>query len=319
MLLSDKEIQESDLVMAKNANDGDMALARIDRRPASDREVRITVFSERDFYKPGDPVHIAGVVKEYASGRVSSPRTTTAQLEIMGPDWQNVKSDKLQLDPLGGFHYEYKSDPAGKKGRYQILVKVTDERAWQGQHDVTIDYYQPNTLEMKISGMADRYLPEDAFRPLLSGAYLAGNPMAGDGFTYSLGLEQASSQVFTSGGLERFTFGLDSDLAQGDPPKSGGDKLDAGGNYTLAIPMKTFRQTNYLARLFFSATGRSAEGKEFTARADSLFFPGNLLTGIRVGYYQNLKEPVNAELALVDAQGKAGFGRDPRLPLPGIL
>ncbi len=169
-------------------NDGDMALAMIDRRPASDREVRIIVFSERDFYKPGDTVHIAGMVKEYTAGKISSPKTTSATLQIIGPDWQQLKTDSLQLDRLGGFHYEFKSDPAGKKGHYQIIVNVTDTQTWQGQDSITIDYYQPNTLEMKISGVAERYLPEDTFRPVVSGSYLAGNPMAGDAFIYMLGL-----------------------------------------------------------------------------------------------------------------------------------
>ena len=188
MLISEKEIQESDLVMAKNPDDGDIALARTVLRPPSDRVVRITVFSERDFYKPGDTVHIAGIVKAYASGKDILPKATSASLEIIGPDWQRVKTDTLQLDPLGGFHYEFQSDKSGKKGRYQVVVKVTDEQTWQGRHAVTIDYYQPNTFEMKISGVAERYLPEETFRPVVSGSYLAGNPMAGDAFDYVLGL-----------------------------------------------------------------------------------------------------------------------------------
>ncbi|HEX7501859.1 MAG TPA: carboxypeptidase regulatory-like domain-containing protein [Acidobacteriota bacterium] len=308
VLLSDREIQESDLVMAKNANGGDMALARIDRRPASDREVRITVFSDRDFYKPGDTAHIAGIVKDYASGKVSSTKATAASLEITGPDWQKFRTETLPLDRWGGFHYEYKSDPAGKKGRYQIQVSVADTQSWRAMRNITIDYYQPNTLEVAISGMAKHYLFTDKFRPVISGSYLAGNPMAGDGFSYSLGPTQAQRQVFTSGGLERYRFDLDHLLALNDPPKKGGDKLDSGGKYTLNIPMKTFKNVNYLADLYFSATGRSAEGKEFTARAQSIFFPGNLLTGIRVDYYQNFKNQIKAELALVDFQGKPASG-----------
>jgi uncharacterized protein YfaS (alpha-2-macroglobulin family) len=308
VLINDREIQESDLVMAKNAGDGDMALARIDHGPASDREVRISVFSERDFYKSGDTVHLAGIVKEYILGKVSSPKATSASLEIMGPDWQKVKSDTLQLDRWGGFHYEFKSDPAGKKGRHQIQVKVVDTQTWQGHHSIIIDYYQPNTFEITISGTMARYRFADTFRPLISGSYLAGNPMAGDAFNYLLGLAPASSQVFTSGGLERFGFGLDQDLAQSDPPKKGGDKLNASGKFTFGVPLKEFNKTNYLADLDFSATGRSAEGKEFTARAKSLFFPGKLLTGIHVGYYQNLKEPAKAELFLVDPQGRPASG-----------
>ena len=308
VLISEKEIQESDLVMAKNGKDGDMALARIDRRPPSDREVRITVFSERDFYKPGDTVHIAGIVKAYASGKVSSPKATSASLEIRGPDWQQVKSDTLQLDPLGGFHYEYNSDPAGKKGHYQILVKVMDMQTWQGQHGVTIDYYQPNTFEMKISGVAERYLPEDTFHPVVSGSYLAGNPMAGDGYTYSLGPTQGDRKVFTSGELQRYKFDLDYQLTQKEPFKKGNGKLDTKGKYAFDIPMSSFKKVNYIADLHFSATGNSAEGKEFTARAQSVFFPGSLVTGLRVEYFQNLNEKVNAELALVDFQGKPASG-----------
>jgi len=308
VLLSDREVQESDLIMANNSEDGDTALARIDRRPPSDRELRITVFSERDFYKPGDTVHIGGIVKDYESGRVSSPKATSASIEIMGPDWQKVKSGTLQLDHWGGFQYEFQSDKSGKKGHYQIVVKVADTQTWQGQHAVTIDYYQPNTFELTISGVAKHYLFTDIFHPEINGSYLAGNPMAGDKVTYSLAPTRSEGRVFTSGGLERFAFGLDPELAQDNPPKQGDDRLDASGQFTPSIPMNTFKKTNYLANLNFSTTGKSAEGKEFTTRAQSLFFPGKLLTGIHVSYYQNLKNEVNAELALVDFQGKPASG-----------
>lgn len=308
VLLSAREIQESDLIMAKNNDAGDMALAKIDRRPPSDREVRITVFSERDFYKPGDTVHIAGIVKDYASGKVSSTKATAASMEITGPDWQKVKTDTLQLDRWGGFKYEYRSDPAGKKGHYQIMVKVVDTQSWQGQNSITIDYYEPNTIEVAITDMAEHYLFTDTFRPMISGSYLAGNPMAGDGFTYSLGPTQGQGNVFTSGEWQRYRFNLDYRLAQSEPFKKGGNKFDAGGKTTLNIPMNTFKNVNYLADLHFEATGRSAEGKEFTARARSIFFPGNLLTGIRIGHYQNLKDQIKAELILVDFQGKPVTG-----------
>ncbi len=108
--------------------------------------------------------------------------------------------------------------------------------------------------------------------------------------------------------MERYDFGLDRDLAKRDPALKEDDKLDAYGKSTLGFPMTKFKETNFLAHLGFFATGKSAEGKEFTAQAKSFFFPGKLLTGIRVGYYQNLKEQVNAELALVDYLGKPASG-----------
>jgi uncharacterized protein YfaS (alpha-2-macroglobulin family) len=308
VLLSDTGIAPATLVLAKNPADGDMALARIDQAPPANREVRIAVYSDRDFYKPGETVHIAGIVKEYVSGRIASLSGRSAALEISGPDWQKVKSDSLTLDAWGGFHYEFRSDAAGKKGQYQIRVSVADSQTWQGRRAITIDYYQPNTLEMKIAGVSERHLFRDSFRAQLSGSYLAGNPMSGDRFAYSLSPSPAGGGAFASPGLKRFAFGLDSDLMQNDSPQQGDDKLDASGQYALAIPMKAFSATNYLATLDFSATGKSAEGKEFTARTSSLYFPGDLAVGIRLGYYQTLREPVKAELALVDFLGKPAAG-----------
>lgn len=308
ILAIDQAIAPSDLVVAADDARGDMALARLDRAPQPARELRVDVFSDRDFYKPGDTVHVAGIVKAYASGRVSSPKARSASIEILGPDWQRVKSDSLELDALGGFHYPYRSDANGKKGSYQIQVRVADDGSWQGQRQVTIDYYQPNTFELALSGIAERYLFSDRFRAGISGSYLAGNPMAGDAWSHELSLAPASGRVFAAGGLERYAFGLDSDLAQNDPPSQAAGKLDAAGKAELDIPLSRFARTNYLADLLFAATGRSAEGKEYTARARSLFFPGRLITGICLGYYQNSREPIRAELALVDSQGRPASG-----------
>lgn len=308
VLALDRAIASSDLVVATDAARGDMALARLDREPAGDRELRVAVFSDRDFYKPGDTVHVAGIVKEYASGRVSSPKARKAAIEIVGPDWQRVKSDSLELDALGGFHYPYRSDPAGKKGTYQIQVRVADDGSWQGQRQVTIDYYQPNTFEITLSGVAERYLFSDRFRAGINGSFLAGNPMAGDAWSHELSLAPASGRAFAAGGLERFAFGLDRDLMQSDPAFRSSGRLDAAGKAGLDVPLSRFARTNYLADLLFSATGRSAEGKEYTARARSLFFPGQLATGILLGYYQGSREPIKAGLALVDSQGKPASG-----------
>ena len=308
ILVSGRAIGTDDLVVARDTGKEDMALARIAQKPLSDREVRVSVFSDRDFYKPGDTVHIGGIVKEHASGKISSPKAKLATLEILGPDWQKVKSDKVELDSLGGFHYPFSSDPAGKKGNYYIQVKVTDDRTWQGQHAVTIDYYQPNTFEITLAGIAERYLSTNSLHARVSGSYLAGNPMAGDSFAHTLELSPAWSRIFTSENLQRFAFALDRDLMQNDAPNRGEGKLDASGRTTLDIPLSRFPKTNYLADLNLSATGKSAEGKEFTAYSRSLFFPGKRVTGIRLGYYQNLKEPVKAELALVDSLGEPASG-----------
>ncbi|MCX6558293.1 MAG: Ig-like domain-containing protein [Candidatus Aminicenantes bacterium] len=309
ILIDEAGVNQDDLIIAKNPGSDDMALAKVGLEPVSARELRISVFSDRDFYKPGDTVHVAGIVKEYALGKVTSPQATTASLEIIGPDWQKVKTETLPLDRLGGFHYEYQSDPAGKKGRYQFQVRVQDGQSWLGQHGVTIDYYQPNTFEVTITDIAERYLFQDFFRPTVSGSYLAGNPMAGDGFSYSLEVASAAARGFGGSELERYAFGLDRNLASNDPSQQGKDKLDAGGKYVLGIPLKTFKKTNYLAGLLFTATGKSAEGKEFTARTQSVYFPGNYLTGIRIGYYHNLKERIDAELALVNFTGKPVSGK----------
>ena len=174
VLLSDREIQESDLVMAKNAKAGDMALAGIDRGPQSDREVRITVFSDRDFYKPGDTVHIAGMVKEYAVGE---DLFTQSDFGFPGDHGPRLAEGQKQTrcSSTAGAAFTMNTSPTrpARKGVTRFTVSVADAQSWQGQHDITIDYYQPNTFEMTISGMAKHYLLHRHFPPggqrLLSG------------------------------------------------------------------------------------------------------------------------------------------------------
>jgi len=308
VLVADQALGPSDLVVARDSAQGDMALARLDREPAQNRELRVAVFSDRDFYLPGDTVHVAGILKEHEAGRISSPKARAAVIEILGPDWQKVKSDRLEIDALGGFHYPYRSDANGKKGSYRIQVRAEDGGRWQGQHQVTIDSFQPNTFEVTIANVGERYHFSDSFRAAISGSYLAGNPMAGDACSHELSLAPAAARSFAAGSLERHAFGLDRDLMQADPAALGAITLDAEGRAELDIPLSRFARTNYLAELRFTATARSAEGKEFTARARSLFFPGRLAAGILLGYYQNSKEPVRAELALVDSLGRPASG-----------
>ena len=111
------------------------------------------------------------------------------------------------------------------------MVKVTDTQTWQGQDSITIDYYQPNTLEMKISGVAERYLPEDTFRPVVSGSYLAGNPMAGDAFSYVLGLQMDIPKCSYRMGWNGTVSGSTATWQRRDPVLKEDDKLDANGKY----------------------------------------------------------------------------------------
>ena len=161
------------------------------------------------------------------------------------------KPTRCSSTAWGGFHYEFKSDPAGKKGRYQIQVRVADTQSWQGQH--ARDH---RLLPAEHLGNDDlrhgRALPVQRTRSAPGSAALTWPATPWPAMDSLIGwrLDQATAKVFAADGPGA--------LSLRPRPRPGAKRPAAAtettswmpsGKYTLAIPMSTFRQTNYPGRI----------------------------------------------------------------------
>lgn len=267
----------------------------------------LTIFCERGFYKPGETVHLGGVIKEVKDGQLASVAKGNATIEVRNPEYKTIKTFTVDLDPWGGFNASYQSDAKGKRGYYDFILK------YQGQKSdtyATIDYYQPNKIKLSIGDLKEYYTPKDTFRATVSGQFLSGNPMANDRVTYQMGVLPARSYPGFSSipSLARYSFSLDSRLARGQIRKRGETNLDDQGKYTYSHPLARHKTLNFLGRLGFEPRGETREGKEFQTSKASYYFPVSQAVGIKMPYYVPLKQGVTADLVMVNPDGKLASG-----------
>lgn len=303
LLQAEADLRDGDWLLADDDARRDKAFFRIPDRalPVAPVVTRMQLFSERGFYKPGEIVHLAGIVREYAGGALRAPAQRAATIVVRGPDWREAARAAVTLDDRGGFAWDFPSPAAGPRGRYRFQLYF-NERVEECR--AIIDYYQPNTFEVTISGMADRFLRRTEFRADVGGAFLAGNPMAGDALGYRLELSPFSGAVSPRAEARDYAFGLDEKLQKRDPEHAVSARFDDGGRHTARLPLSRFAATNFVATLGFQATAKSSEGKEFTVSRNALFLPGERVCGIRLPFFNSSRQPLQAGLLLLDGTGK---------------
>jgi len=308
LLRSASEIKRGDTIIVRRDGKSDLAFKRVtsepwDRRP----DFRAELFTDRDFYKPGDEVHIGGVVREYSQGGLTPSGLRQVTLELVDPEGQSVHTRILNLDDWGGFYASFPSKADVKKGRYSVIIKGG---GLYHSRSIRIDFYQPNVFEVTIGKTEAVYTRADTFAAAVSGAYFSGNPMAGDKLVYGLSTSAwpDMSGLGSKEDLSGYRFDLHEHFRRTDPEYKKEAVFDRGGAFAVSIPLKHYGLLNHAAGLQFSATGKSAEGKEYTASSSALILPGKRICGLKTPFYANAKSEIKAKMLLLDDMGRPATG-----------
>lgn len=314
----DHRLTEAGILEASNpGNVRDRVFYRLKKitRPSPAAAIDASIFTERRYYKPGNTVYIGGVVRQIKDEAPAllqpvSGRKNPIRLTVTGPGDQMVVEKNLVPDRFGGFSHWFDTRPDIQKGSYRIDAYYKGEEA--GHCFVSIDHFQPDIIEITIKGLKPYYNPDDTFNPLISGAYLSGSPMAGEPLEYSLEISDiydVESELKTgTRGLAGFSFSLAEPFRGSVDNFKKNARFDNHGRFRPTHPLKRASAINYIAGLFFDVVGKTAEGKEFQADAWRLFFPGDRVTGIKVPRFCNPKTPIDAELAMLSADGTPASG-----------
>ncbi len=309
LLATTTPLQGYDVVVAEGGGLG-QAFDRLNIQLPQERTLRrIHLFSERGFYKPGDTVHLAGIVREYRQGVLRVPKEKRATVIVRGPDHREQGRAEVALDDLGGFRWDYQSLPDNAKGRYRFEFQFGPDQA---SHQVTIDYYQASTFEVAISGMAERLSRRDPFAATVSAQFLAGSPLAGEALDWGLELlegEPPLEKITSLPEAAEFEWGLDPHLGQLDGPVKRKENLDGEGRLVVRQPLSVFAKTNRACLLRLTTTAETAEGKEVSASREALFLPGERVCGIKMARYQPSREPLQGKLLLLDETGRPAAGQ----------
>lgn len=147
---------ESDGLRFFAARDGHLAWADLAGGPgqpvASAASPRAFLFTDRPLYRPGDTVHLAGIVRDAATaipGRLAGMRYTLA---VQGPGDLTIAQSPAVLDEFGVFHQAVQLDSSAKPGHYSFVLRGPGGGAFSGSFNVA----QTRRLPLSLTASFDR-------------------------------------------------------------------------------------------------------------------------------------------------------------------
>lgn len=207
-------------------HEGDSALLRLDRNDvrgrwrwtnaaALEETARAFFYTDRTPYRPGDTVHLAGILRREThgpEGHVELWRTDfTAEYRVTNPRGVEVAKGTTKVGKLGTFSVDIPTTEAHGTGDFQFVLTVgrllgSDHNFY---HSFPVETYRAPEFTVEVERPSSTPLVFGGeLEAEIRGRYLHGAPLSGGEVSYVL--RRAQTGFTPPGPLnEGFTFGID--------------------------------------------------------------------------------------------------------------
>lgn len=107
-----------------------------------------TVTAERGLYRPGDKVHLLGMMRKRATGGLLVVPDGKVGLTVRGTDDELLVDTRVQLTRFGTFRHEFTLPNPTALGRYQVEVKHEDATLY---HRFQVGKYRAASFEVLVA------------------------------------------------------------------------------------------------------------------------------------------------------------------------
>jgi hypothetical protein len=235
------------------------------------------VFTDAGVYRPGDTVHLKGIVREPLPRGTKTPAGRTVTVHVQSSDGQKVADVERKLSAFGTFDAEVQIPPASRLGTYEVWTNFADDAGLDANTSFEVAEYRP--AEFKVGVETDRpsYVRGESIACTARGDYLYGAPMS-----------KASAHVTLTRGDTGFV-----------PPNTDGFEV-TDEPYAFDLPDTS------PARESISSTNATLDAKGATVVKAALTMPG-----------QRGPESVLCEAEVSDLSRQAVAGRTSAIVHPG--
>lgn len=158
------------------------------------------LYTERGVYRPGETVHLAGIVRDGAGRAVTTPMT----LIVTRPDGVTHRKIALTDKGLGGRATELFLTSAAQTGTWRARLHADPTSAAIAQVSFLVEDFTPERLDMTLTAPEGALTPEQTKSIKVAGKYLYGPPAADLGLEGDIIVKPAGSLP----GFEGYHFGL---------------------------------------------------------------------------------------------------------------
>ncbi len=279
-------------------------------REASSDAIAIFVHTDRGVYRPGERVYVHGLARELsdtAPARVPADRHVSIELSDGGSE--KLIQRQLVLSEFGSFATELDLPPHVAPGSLSLMVTVAGKTDYQS---VSVAEFKPLSFELSGGPQRSEVLAGETVQIDVLGKYLFGPPLSAA--DVHLTVERMPAEV-RAHALEGFRFDDASPaLPEEEPwprPERGialerDAKTDAEGRAGFSFSAETVRRpARYAISIEATDEAKDRAARSFTVLAHS----AERYAGVRVKRaVLGLGEPVEAEVAVVDREGKRAAG-----------
>ncbi len=165
-------------------------------------ETSLFIWSGRDLYRPGEPLRISALLRDY-DGRIAGNPPLFATLKQ--PDGRTYASAQLKANEAGYYLYERAMPGDVATGRWRL--ELSADPSGQGavhSYLIRIEEFLPERMKLLVDSAQQTLTPGESLNIQVEGAYLYGAPAASNRFTAKVTYAVDSAPV---AGLKGYSFG----------------------------------------------------------------------------------------------------------------
>jgi len=141
------------------------------------QDLEVMLYAERGAYRPGDTVHLTGIVRQRDGG---IPPAFPFAIKVIRPDGRTF-ADVLagpREGSQGVFHTDVQTRQDGQTGMYWIQAMLPGDHQVLGSTQVFVEAFLPQRVKVAAEASAQWYGPEETPQIHVSGRYLWDQPAA---------------------------------------------------------------------------------------------------------------------------------------------
>lgn len=184
-------------------NQTEVATSRFDvgGKRLNESDMDAFLYPERDMYRPGETMHIAGILRTYSWEIL--PRIPV-KLKIVSPSGKEFKSVKKTLDDQGGFETSIEIPRTAVTGTYTAELYSSND-ILLATENISVEEFMPDRIRVKSVLNKKEYYPGDDVKTEINADNLYGTPASNRNWEAEMNL---SKFYFSSKKYSEYSFSI---------------------------------------------------------------------------------------------------------------
>ena len=288
------------------------------------------VFAERGVYRPGEQVHVKGLLRMRTSKGLGPVQAKEVSISVSDPRGKVVLTRKAALTPLGGVDFKMTLDERASLGTYNVKLRPVMEGSTKAvgiaYGSFRVEAYRAPRFEVSVKPPEQTLMLGQQGALQLSGRYLFGSPMQQAAFSAYVDIEP---DRFSSAQLPGFSFSPEPDdgywwdyerrydeHAYRAGVTSSEGKLDAKGEALIQVDLSQHLKRRGPQSLIVEASVTDVDGQVVSHSRRVPVHAADFYVGVREpGALVAAGAPFEVAMAAVDHQGALVSGKAMTLTL----